>query len=317
MQSRVRNIRKRTRDEDSDAEDAPVGTALKAAVQATSAPKKITKETTSSRDVVLSITGAYESDRSKALRATEGGAFIYSEIDTEKDRDAQALYERKIALQLEVEQGEEPGKKIYRGQAGYSDYRKLNPDEAVANAKRQGTLGPTRAPANVRGICRFDYQPDICKDYKETGQCPFGDSCIYLHDRSDYKSGWQLEKEWEEEQRKKAERLARRLAAGLPEESSSESGDEDEIPFACYICRQPYTNPVATNCEHYFCEKCAMERNKTNANCAVCGEPTNGIFNQAPKLLAKLRKKAEADDKADQKKTETIVENEDDGWTTL
>lgn len=30
-------------------------------------------------------------------------------------------------------------------------------------------LGPMRAPANVRAISRFDYQPDICKDYKQTG----------------------------------------------------------------------------------------------------------------------------------------------------
>lgn len=26
-------------------------------------------------------------------------------------------------------------------------------------------------------ISRFDYQPDICKDYKETGRCGYGDSC--------------------------------------------------------------------------------------------------------------------------------------------
>ena len=50
-----------------------------------------------------------------------------------------------------------------------------------------GTKGPLRAPTNVRGIVRIDYQPDVCKDYKETGTCGFGDSCIYLHDRGDYK----------------------------------------------------------------------------------------------------------------------------------
>jgi len=40
---------------------------------------------------------------------------------------------------------------------------------------------------------RFDYQPDICKDYKETGFCSYGDSCKFMHDRGDYKSGWELE----------------------------------------------------------------------------------------------------------------------------
>ncbi len=30
-------------------------------------------------------------------------------------------------------------------------------------------LGPIRAPAHLRVSVRWDYQPDICKDYKETG----------------------------------------------------------------------------------------------------------------------------------------------------
>lgn len=58
--------------------------------------------------------------------------------------------------------------------------------------------GPVRAPVNLRATVRWDYQPDICKDYKETGFCGFGDSCKFLHDRSDYKFGWQLEREMQE-----------------------------------------------------------------------------------------------------------------------
>ena len=34
--------------------------------------------------------------------------------------------------------------------------------------------GPIRAPAHIRATVRWDYQPDICKDYKETGFCGFG-----------------------------------------------------------------------------------------------------------------------------------------------
>ena len=34
--------------------------------------------------------------------------------------------------------------------------------------------GPIRAPAHLRATVRWDYQPDICKDYKETGFCGFG-----------------------------------------------------------------------------------------------------------------------------------------------
>jgi hypothetical protein len=69
------------------------------------------------------------------------------------------------------------------------------------------TQGPIRAPAFLRSSCRFDYQPHICKDYKETGFCGYGDNCIYLHDRGDYKSGWQLEKEWDENMAKKKRML--------------------------------------------------------------------------------------------------------------
>jgi RING finger protein 113A len=46
----------------------------------------------------------------------------------------------------------------------------------------------------VRVSARFDYQPDICKDYKETGFCSYGDACKFMHDRGDYKSGWELER---------------------------------------------------------------------------------------------------------------------------
>ena len=67
--------------------------------------------------------------------------------------------------------------------------------------ERKSIVGPVKAPVFIRQSVRFDYQPDVCKDYKETGYCGFGDACKFVHDRSDYKSGWQLEKEWEEEEK--------------------------------------------------------------------------------------------------------------------
>lgn len=44
--------------------------------------------------------------------------------------------------------------------------------------------------------CNFDYNPSLCKDFKETGSCTFGASCLYIHDRGDYKMGWEMENEW-------------------------------------------------------------------------------------------------------------------------
>jgi len=86
---------------------------------------------------------------------------------------------------------EASGKRIYLGMDAYT---KPNVQPRAA--------GPSKATSNLRITCRFDYQPDVCKDYKETGYCGYGDSCKFLHDRGDYKNGWQLEAEWEEEQKK-------------------------------------------------------------------------------------------------------------------
>ena len=43
----------------------------------------------------------------------------------------------------------------------------------------------------------------FCKDYRETGYCVFGDSCLYIHDRHDYKSGFEIDKEIEKEEKEK------------------------------------------------------------------------------------------------------------------
>jgi RING finger protein 113A len=63
--------------------------------------------------------------------------------------------------------------------------------------RKATAIGPIKAPSNVRITCRFDYQPDLCKDYKETGYCTFGDACKFMHDRGDYKSGWEIDRDWD------------------------------------------------------------------------------------------------------------------------
>eukprot|EP01134_Creolimax_fragrantissima_P005483 CFRG5483T1 len=142
--------------------------------------------------------------------------------------------------------------------------------------------GPQKASANIRVTSRFDYQPDVCKDYKETGYCGFGDTCKFLHDRGDYKTGWQLEREWDSGN------------YGKQNQESDSDSEDDEVPFACYICREEFTNPVMTRCNHYFCMKCALDHYKTSKTCYVCGSPTNGVFNTAKKVLEKLKRKQAA-----------------------
>lgn len=168
-------------------------------------------------------------------------------------------------------------------------------------------FGPVKAPTFLRVTSRFDYQPDICKDYKETGFCGFGDSCKFLHDRGDYKSGWQLEREWDSQQAKKKQRLEESIAAfGEQELGKDDDGDdaddddnkyaidsdEEDMPFACFICREDFKNPVVTLCGHYFCGDCALNSSKKSGNkCAVCNKQTFGVFNRAHKLLKKIASK--------------------------
>ena len=125
---------------------------------------------------------------------------------------------------------------------------------------------------------------DVCKDYKLTGYCGFGDNCKFLHDRGDYKAGWQIDRDWEIEQRKKAE-----AAEKLPEDSDTD--DTENLPFVCLICREDYEDPVVTKCGHYFCMTCAIKRYKQTPNCFVCGSGTMGIFNRARDLEKKLEAK--------------------------
>ncbi len=71
---------------------------------------------------------------------------------------------------------------------------------------------------------------------------------------------------WEEEQKRKAEALAKGWNPdGDGEEDEEQAGarEDDELPFACFICREPWeackSSPVVTRCKHYFCEKCALK----------------------------------------------------------
>jgi RING finger protein 113A len=160
--------------------------------------------------------------------------------------------------------------------------------------------GPIRAPQNVRVTARFDYQPDICKDYKQTGFCGFGDTCIYLHDRSDTLSGWQLEQQWQQQQDAKKKQQESELDNYLKQQEMFANGVKEDLqtmetdsglPFACHICRTHFTEPVVTNCMHYFCQDCILKHvRETAETCPICGKDTFGVFNEPSKLIAYKRK---------------------------
>ena len=194
------------------------------------------------------------------------------------------------------EESEEGGKKLYKG---------------TKEVRNKFLAGPLKAPTFVRTTSRFDYQPDICKDYKDTGFCGFGDSCIYLHDRGNTMSGWQIEEEYEKKKKDEQDKKQRDMDSFCQEiegggrtngSSGASEGAADGLPFACYLCRNPFTDPVVTTCNHYFCQKCIMQHvklNGTNANigsaatsssCPVCQKDTHGVFNYPNKLHQKKKR---------------------------
>jgi len=134
------------------------------------------------------------------------------------------------------------------------------------------------------------------QDYKETGYCTFGDSCKFAHMREDYKAGWQIERDYNEEmkqKRLKAEAAMKKMFAGdddAADEDEENAQPSEELPFACFICRERFEDPVETRCGHYFCESCALQRMKKSSRCAVCNEPTHGIFNTAIKIRDAIRR---------------------------
>ena len=177
--------------------------------------------------------------------------------------------------------------------------------------------GPLRATTFVRTTARFDYQPDICKDYKETGFCGFGDTCIYLHDRGDSKSGWQMEAEYEEKKKRGEERKGREMerfmnsmmcgevgtdnndddavkksAGAQIDKDQHDKHNNDGIPYACHICRSAFQSPVITTCGHYFCESCMQRRIREEqlSTCPICQKDTHGVLNYPQKLVSKKRR---------------------------
>ncbi|PKI83552.1 N-terminal methionine N(alpha)-acetyltransferase NatE [Malassezia vespertilionis] len=202
--------------------------------------------------------------------------------DNQNQRDSTRHTDWDLETEFTRELGESKSKASnddgkYRGMSSYSKYTEERDDGSSAKFKAKG---PIRAPTNVRTITVVDYQPDVCKDYKETGYCGFGDTCKFLHDRSDYLAGWQMDSVEEA-----ADARAGTFGQGLDEEV------EEDVPFACLLCRQPFEEPVVTLCGHYFCAKCAIQRYTKTPKCFACGAKTHGLFNAASKILHRMNKR--------------------------
>jgi len=204
------------------------------------------------------------------------------------------------------------GEEIYTGMKDYKTYKKEDPYSS------KNRFAPKSAPDFLKGTVVWDYKPDLCKDYKETGYCGFGDSCIFLHDRTDYKHGWQIELEMAKGTYGDDDGDADKYK--IPD---SELEEDERIPFKCLICRETFKDPVVTKCKHYFCEKCALDQYRKSTRCYVCQQQTGGVFNPAKAIikrfnLIKAAQKADAgkssssssesDEEGEEEKVEEIGE---------
>lgn len=239
----------------------------------------------------FSKTTAFEADRTKIIAASD---------DATRTSNMAALSSAPETARAATRQQEEGvgSDGTYRGAAGYSNFLQKNPDSVS-----QSKVGPQKAASsNVRMVTITDFAPDVCKDYKQTGFCGFGDGCKFLHAREDYKQGWQLDKEWEKVGSKKDKPAAKGDDGDLDEEEKLLAS----IPFKCIICKEDYKRPVVTKCGHYFCEKCAMVRymKEKKKGCANCGKDTGGTFNVGRKLEGILERKRKREEEIAKAKEE-------------
>lgn len=198
---------------------------------------------------------------SKGMNMLKDIATRSSEIDTEQSNDNHSQVLRNLEISKQIHKGElDP--QVYRGLHGYALYAEKSATN-LASSKTTGSLGPVRAPANIRSICRFDYSYGLCKDWKVSGYCGYGDNCIFMHDRSEFKTGWELEKEWETAQQQKR--------AKRPEETVTQ-----RHPKECGVCGKIDEDTIFTVCRHPFCYPCALQ---SPVSCRTCGCATNGLFN--------------------------------------
>ena len=92
--------------------------------------------------------------------------------------------------------------------------------------------------------------------------------------------------------------------------------NSEELPFACFLCRSDFVNPIITLCGHYYCSNCILayvkgqgdsssksDANKegsksgtkdkssggSNSKCPICDKQMYGVFNRGTKLIKKLQ----------------------------
>lgn len=148
------------------------------------------------------------------------------------------------------------------------DSKQHVPDNSQDISTKAMTKPIKAPPASIRTVTITDFQPDVCKDFHQTGFCGYGDTCKFLHIRDELRAKKPIAKDWK----------------------IKEADTAHNIPFKCVLCKQDYKRPVKTDCEHIFCQSCFLDRYKRRKpNCYICGKDTGGTCTPVQqKELAKL-----------------------------
>ncbi|KAG5646251.1 hypothetical protein DXG03_004078 [Asterophora parasitica] len=197
------------------------------------------------------------------VKWTASGSHTNAALEILAGDEAEELLAKRRKQNAGSDDEDVPDDGQYRGQSAYKAH--LQKSKEVPKAMR---VGPQRNTSTIRTVTIVDYQPDVCKDYKDL-------------------AGWQLDK------------LAENASKEVGNDDSDSDSDDEDVPFACLICRKHYTDPIVTRCGHYFCSACAIKRFAKTPKCLACGATTGGMFNRADKIIEKINKKKQ--DKKDRK----------------
>lgn len=148
-------------------------------------------------------------------------------------------------------------------------------DRAATSIITAENVGPVKPlPQNIKTITITDFQPDVCKDFMQTGYCGYGDTCKFLHIRDESRQKKQINRDWETVSKK-----------DYNNNNNSNNNNKEAVPFKCLLCKKDYSSPIRTECNHLFCQECFLNRFKVKkkTTCYICGKETNGIFTPVPK----------------------------------